>query len=349
MAVVTHFDIANHVPLNGEISFAELSSKVHLGVERLQRILRCTIAHRIFNEPRIGFVSHSAASKVLLDNGARAWLGHHLEEMLPASAKLVDSFEKYPDSEAHDETAMSMAFYGDGPKTYWEILAKEPWKVKRFCDGLEYATSTGGPHDFHHIVRAFDWKKFGRSTLVDVGGSSGRVSVAIAEVAPDLNFIVQDLPEIEVQAKAIIPDNLAHRIVFRPHDFFKPQPVKAKVYLYRQILHDWPDKEAIQILQALIPALEDGDTILLLEGVFPEPHTVPNGVERLIRSADLLMMAKHNAKERTLDMWKKLLQQADNRFVLTSVTTAMDTAESNPMIEVIWQDTKHLVHDVPER
>ncbi|KAH8821899.1 S-adenosyl-L-methionine-dependent methyltransferase [Xylogone sp. PMI_703] len=336
LSVVTHYDIANHVPLEGEISFADLAPKVNLSLDRLQRVLRCVIAFRIFHEKTVGYVSHSATSKVLRDKGARAWMGHQFGEMLPASAKLVDSFEKYPDSENHDETAMSMAFYGPDRKTYWEILEKEPWKVQRFSDGLEYVTTTGG-QDFHHVVRAYNWQKFGDATLVDVGGSSGRVSVAIAQLAPQLKFIIQDLPELEPVANVIIPKDLSNRMRFIPHDFFKPQPITdAKVYMYRQILHDWPDKEAIEILKALIPALHNGDVLLLVEAVIHEPNETPNGVDRLVRAADMLMMAKHNSKERTLAMWKKLLKDADSRFELVGVTSARDSPESGSVIEVKW-------------
>jgi hypothetical protein len=337
MSVITHYDIANNVPIDSEISFIDLSSKVDLSVDRLRRVLRCAIAFRIFRESTVGYVSHSVTSKVLRENGARAWMGHQLEEMLPASAKLVESFEKYPDSENHDETAMSMAFYGSDRKTYWEILNKEPWKVKRFSDGLEYVTTTGG-QDFRHVVRAYDWSKFGDVTLVDVGGSSGRFSVAIAPLAPNIKFIIQDLPELETEANATIPKDLSNRIRFMPHDFFKAQPVlEAKVYMYRQILHDWPDKEAIEILRALVPALDNGDALLLVEAVVPEPNVAPNGVDRLLRTADMLMMAKHNSKERTIKMWEKLIKDADSQFDLISVTSARDSPESGSVIEVRWK------------
>jgi hypothetical protein len=70
------------VPIHGEISYEDLSAKCGLGVVNLRRILRFAMAwNRCFTEPRKGFVAHSAASRVLVDNPmARSGLGFMFEE-----------------------------------------------------------------------------------------------------------------------------------------------------------------------------------------------------------------------------------------------------------------------------
>lgn len=68
------------------------------------------------------------------------------------------------------------------------------------------------------------------------------------------------------------------------HDFFTPQPVKyADVYLLRFILHDYPDRYAVKILENLVPALKDGARLIVMDGVLPEPNTLPKSEERIIR------------------------------------------------------------------
>lgn len=338
MSVISHFNIAQKVPEPGEISYEDLAEKTGIQVERLRRILRCAIGNSVFREANPGYIRHTSTSKVLLQNGARAWLGHHLDEMLPAAGKMVEFLEQYPTSESSKETAMSLAFQPfEKPKSYWEIVERTPGRVQRFSDGLEYATGTGGHHDFHDLVNVFDWKKFGNAKLVDVGGSSGRVAAAIAPLAPDMTFVVQDLPEVQEAFDDFMPKELTGRIRFEAHDFFEAEKITdAKVYLYRQILHDWPDVEAISILKALVPALRDGDVILLCEAVFPEPGTLPKPIERLVRSADLLMMAKHNAKERTLPMWQDLIAKADTRFQYKAITFSHDMPSAGTFIELVW-------------
>lgn len=341
LAVAVRFNFARNVPTDprSSISFEELAKKIGLHSDRVTRIVRCISAFYIFDENPVGYVRHTAASRMLLNPGMIAWLGHQFEEMLPASASLAASFERYPNIESDRETAFSIAHSGEQLKTYWEVLESTPGRVKRFSDALEYITSSSGPGDFRPVVACYDWKKFGATTLVDVGGSSGRVSACIAEYAdPGLKFIVQDLPELEEESNStIVALGMKDQITFQPHNFFEPQPIKdAKVYVYRQILHDWPDKMAVEILRACIPALNAGDYVLLLEAVQSPPGILPNNIERLVRATDLLMMSKHNAKERTLDMWRDLVQDADKRFVLESVTSPEQHPSAGSVIQFKW-------------
>lgn len=58
---------------------------------------------------------------------------------------------------------------------------------------------------------------------------------------------------------------------FMEHNFFKPQPVKyADVYLLRLILHNWSDKDCLEIIRNLVPSLKHGTKILVNEIVLPD-------------------------------------------------------------------------------
>ena len=90
LQAIYKYDIASKVPTHGEISFKELSSRCGLDEINLRRILRFAIAfHRVFQEPRIGFVAHSAASRKLVDDPlARAGLGFMFDEVWPSFAQV---------------------------------------------------------------------------------------------------------------------------------------------------------------------------------------------------------------------------------------------------------------------
>ena len=45
-------------------------------------------------------------------------------------------------------------------------------------------------------TKAFPWASIGSGTVVDVGGSEGKVSMELAESFPRLSLIVQDRPEV---------------------------------------------------------------------------------------------------------------------------------------------------------
>lgn len=144
----------------------------------------------------------------------------------------------------------------------------------------------------------------------------------LAKSFPNLRFIVQDLPQVEQAFQANIPSSLTSRVTFQAHDFFTTQNVVADVYFMKAILHDWPDKYAVKILQGLVAAMKPGSRIILCEAVAPsgkEAHLIPLPVQRLISAVDLQMLVAFNSKERTLDNWKSLVAKTDNRLELTNV------------------------------
>ena len=142
-----------------------------------------------------------------------------------------------------------MAHNTDQPM--WVYYASHPSMVKRFAgamatfaDGMSVSPSL--------LAKDYPWSSIGNGagTIVDVGGSKGNVSVALAQNVPGLRFIVQDLPGAMRGAKDTIPSEVASRIKFMEHDIFKNQPVKADAFLFRMIFHNWSDEYVIKILKA---------------------------------------------------------------------------------------------------
>lgn len=98
--------------------------------------------------------------------------------------------------------------------------------------------------------------------------------------------IVQDHAKTLKPGEEALPVNLKSRFKFMPHNFFEPEPSNLSsrgnlVFYLRAILHDWPDKYCIKILQNLVPALKDGSIILINESVMPPMGTVNKFVDRL--------------------------------------------------------------------
>ena len=128
--------------------------------------------------------------------------------------------------------------------------------------------------------------------VVDVGGSHGDVSIAIAQAYPTLQFVVQDLPETISACSETVSSEVGSRVKFMVHDFFTEQPIKnADVYFFRWIFHNWSDKYCIRILRALIPALKPGSRVVISEYCLPEPNTLPRETERHIRCVQGLRIA----------------------------------------------------------
>ena len=223
--------------------------------------------------------------------------------------------------------------------------------------------STAKPHTLASLAKNFDWAGLPpNSTVVDVGGSMGHVSVYLARQFPHLQFIVQDRDEVVVGAEATLPLEVRDRVRFMAHDMFLQQPVQdADVYLFRHVFHDWSDKYCVRILKALIPALKKGAKIVVQECIVAPPGTMNLVQERFIRyvrnslsgtyspsivahcmetcmlrlnsvltrvlsdsrTMDIRMLVANNAREREEDDWRQLFAKTDDRFgPLTARTTA---------------------------
>jgi len=165
----------------------------------------------------------------------------------------------------------------------FEEVSKNADREKRYSSAMTLSSTRPGL-EASHILVGFDWTTIKNGTVVDVGGSHGSLSITVAQRYPNLKFIVQDRAEVAREGRARLPTELSARISFMAHDFFNEQPIlDADVYLLRWILHDWSDKYAIRILQALKPALKYGAKIIIMEHVLPEPGSLSAYQERALR------------------------------------------------------------------
>ena len=165
----------------------------------------------------------------------------------------------------------------------FEELSKFPRRNARYASTMNWFTRGQGfepAHILEHVTRNVPVN----GTVVDIGGSHGEVSIALARHCPTLRCVVQDLPEVVETCKSNIPLDVADRISYMAHDFFQPQPVKnADMYIFRRILHDWSDKYALRILKSLTPALKHGARIVICDHVLPELGELSVYNERQLR------------------------------------------------------------------
>jgi hypothetical protein len=71
------------------IPFEELSFRCGLNLIDLKRVLRLAMTRHVFVEPKAGFVSHTAATRLLReDERIGSFSGIIAEERFPASAKV---------------------------------------------------------------------------------------------------------------------------------------------------------------------------------------------------------------------------------------------------------------------
>ena len=151
---------------------------------------------------------------------------------------------------------------------------------------MESMTSNPGQSP-SHLANGYPWGALpSGATVVDMGGSKGHVSVAIAKKHPHLQFVVQDLPEVirEESLGEDVDKSVRKRIAFMEHDFLTEQTVKGRVFLLRWVLHDWPDHYVVRILRNLRSVLRKGDKVVVNDQIMPGPGVLNVVLEKQIRS-----------------------------------------------------------------
>jgi hypothetical protein len=154
---------------------------------------------------------------------------------------------------------------------------------------------------------------------------------------------VQDSVNLKQSADAKIPSSLMSRVFFVPHSFFDPQLAlgrQADVFLLRHILHDWEDRDCIDILRQLSEAMKPGARIIVAEQVMGKPGTENPSTERVMRALDMQMLVQFGGKERTLDDWWALFKFADPAFEI--VGFVKPPASADTLMEL---QKKHTLED----
>ncbi|KAF2216561.1 hypothetical protein CERZMDRAFT_34032 [Cercospora zeae-maydis SCOH1-5] len=329
--MVHEFQIPRMVPLDATVSYETLSEKTSIRVGALRQILRAAITFGMFEEPQSGYVAHSTLTKRWAEsNGMHDWM-EMIGLVIAGATNIVPALRKDPEMGSTSNSSLMVAL-GTGDPSFYQYLNRNPEKAKLFSRVMS-AFQSGDGYDPRHVVNNFDWAALKGGHLVDLGGSMGEIAFALTKNFPDLQITVQDLPST-IQAALEQPDLKGVR--FMEHDFFDPQPAHgADVFMFRWILHNWPDALAIRILQALIPALKPGAKVLIVDEIMPAIGTATPEVENNQRVLDLMMLHVFNAKVRELEDWKELFAEADPRFVIVGVQEPQDSRLG--LIELQWQ------------
>lgn len=173
--------------------------------------------------------------------------------------------------------------------------------------------------------------KPGVPLVVDVGGGKGHDIKKFLARHPEACqmpgcLVLQDLPGM---LKGVEDELGTPAIKVQPHDFFTEQPVKgARVYFLHNVLHDWPDSVAADILRKLVVSMEKGYSRLLIH------ESLVSNEKPLARVtvSDITMMACLAAAERTEEQWRELVVSAGLRVV--KIWRPVQSVESIIEVEV---------------
>jgi acetylserotonin N-methyltransferase len=206
----------------------------------------------------------------------------------------------------------------DAPAVYGE---RDPWRAH--AESAERARAfTRAMHDIsagpgEALARAVDFARGGR--LLDLGGGSGALAIALATTWPLLECVLFDLPGVCALAREYIEAaGLSDRITTRGGDFFAdPLPGDFDALLLSQILHDWPPERGARLLERARTALRPGGLVLIHEKLVDDAGLTPLA-NALV---DLDMLVWTEGQQYTPAALRALLEAAGFRGVETRATS----------------------------
>ena len=221
-------------------------------------------------------------SRCLVDKPAfDDWVGLVCEDMLPASIGCLDAMRKWPGSSDSAHTGFAISNGKSGG--FFDEMRENPLRASRFANGMTM-NNEAAALDPSFLVNYVPWADDNvPKSVIDVGGSHGAVGAAFLTRFPQIEkFVVQDLPNVTNGAH--IPDKSVGRLVFEDYDFFTEQThTAADVYLFRLVLHNWPDEKAIAILRNQVSAMRPQSRIILNEICLPDPGALTYYQEQFLR------------------------------------------------------------------
>ncbi|KAL4756869.1 O-methyltransferase-domain-containing protein [Aspergillus foveolatus] len=325
------FGVFNGVPLEGSIAYDKLAAAISVPGGTLKSVARMAMTSGLFSEPTPNHIAHSPTSAMIASNANLLLCAKFMTEVgVPTASAFADATQRWPGSLSNTETAYNLAF--DTQLPLFEHLKTLPTRTEQFAGYMKSVTNSEGT-SLKHLVNGYDWGVLLQDSLVvDVGGSTGHASIAIAETFPGLRFVVQDLATNADAGRELLANageneaqkDLAARITFQAHDFFEDQPiVGADVYLLRMIIHDWSDDGSVRILSRIVKAMEPNkakSSLVIMDSVLPLPGQLPATQERLLRLRDLTMRQVFNSRERTPEEWSALMARVDPALKLVKTT-----------------------------
>ncbi len=284
---------------------AEVAKTLGVDPTALGRVLRHLASLGVFAFEEAG-VRNNDASEVLRSDSPSGLLPLTRMLGLPIIWQSLESLEDTV------RTGRPGATFHD-PAGFFGYLDTHPDESHVYDEGMTAMTVRRIARTIPH----YDFSRFGG--VADVGGGRGHLLRAVLDAVPAARGILVDRAQV---VKDLPPHD---RITVQPGSFFTDQLPAADCYLLSNIIHDWADDEALAILRAVRAAAPQDATLLLFEFVVPD-----DADEFEASDIDLWMLSLVGGRERTLDEYADLLQQAGWRLTRAVPTEVQTIIEAMP-------------------
>ena len=284
---------------DGPKHYAELAKMSGSDPNALFRLLRALASVGIFNQPEKERFELNELSAYLCQDAPgslRSSAIASVEFPYPVFGHLLYSV-KTGGSAFDDLHGMSM----------WQYFAQNPEARKAFDETM----SEGSRVSAAAIVNAYDFSRFDR--IVDVGGGQGVLIASILKANPSVRGTLFDQEQVVKGVKELLKGaGVSERCETVAGSFLERVPGGGDAYILKDVILDWKDHEALQILRNCRQAMKVNKTLLIVERNIESDKPTVEAIQ-----ADMRLMVMNGGRERTREEFQALLSRAG--FELTHV------------------------------
>lgn len=167
------------------------------------------------------------------------------------------------------------------------------------------------------IAQAYDFSEFHH--VIDIGCGQGTFLHTVLKANPHLSGTLFDL-KCTSSCGSLQDSDTDHRLQRLDGDFFTAVPEQGDLYVLKNVIHNWPAAQALQLLRTVRAAMASSPSphkrLLIIEHLIPEDDSFS-----LATWLDVNFMILVNGAEQNLDGYQALARQAGftiTRVILTS-------------------------------
>lgn len=284
------FDVLREAPDTA----AGLAARIHVDPDALERLLDGCAALGLLRGDAGHYANQPVADEYLCRSSPRALTGY----ILYSNDVLFRLWANLEDAVREGSHRWRQTFGFEGPIFDHFFQTEEAMRV--FLLGMHGFGLLSSPA----VAACFDLSRFRR--MVDLGGATGHLAMAVRERYPGLEAAVFDLPRVIEFAR-----KLTDRIEFIAGDFFRDELPEADLFAASRILHDWSEPKISALLEKIHRRLPPGGALLIAEKLLREDG--PGPVSASMQSLNMLVCTE--GRERTAAAYTELLEAAGFRAV----------------------------------
>lgn len=203
--------------------------------------------------------SNTVETDFFLDKNKPAYLGGILEM---CNSRLYKFWGDLEEGLITGKPQNELKHAAAGSGNQFDEFYKDPASLLEFLNAMT-GVQLGA---FMSFAKQFDFSRY--HTLTDVGGAIGALCVQVAANNPNISCTVFDLPSVKPLAEDFVKQHkLSDRINVVAGDFFTDVLPKSDVVVMGNILHDWNEKEKLQLFKQAYNALPKGGAFVCIENI----------------------------------------------------------------------------------